>query len=147
MAGTKPVNLILGKAIFAAAAAAVLTAFVVILDQKTGIPPYWLQPRTLAWLFVGAIYILSAIYLALDELVGADVPRGQWLTLLVFGGIILIGINRSHLFDAGTLYLIAEYSLVFGALLLWSVIITFIIAINHVPPIHERLRILLRRSR
>ena len=125
----------------------VIMSLVVILDRFTSIPPYWLQPRTLAWLFVAALYILSAIYLALDDLAGVDIPAKQWLSLLVFGGLVLIGINRAFWFQSNIFLVIAEYSLVFAALLLWSLAISLIIAMNTVPPIHERIRLCCREIR
>lgn len=140
-------NTVISKTVIAAATAAILILGLLFLDRYTGIPPYWLNPHVLAWLFVGALYILSAIYLALDELAGVEVPTPQWLTLLVFGGIVLMGINRAHLFSSDVLLLIAEYSLIIAALIIWSLAVSLIISANGVPPLHRRLLVQVRRIR
>lgn len=147
MTATRGINIVLGKAILAGVSAMAIMGGVIVLDYHTNIPPYWLRPQVLAWLFVGALYVLSAIYLALDELAGVDVPTEQWLVLLLFGGLVLAGVNRAHIFSNDTALVIAEYSLVFAALLLWSLIVSLIIASNSVPPIHQRVLVQLRRIR
>lgn len=111
----------------------ILTSITItLISFVSGHVGYIEHPQLLMWMSISTLFIGSSIYLALDEISGSHVPMQHWVPMLIIGGVILLGINRSYLFERDIILTILEYAMVSLGFFIWLVLFSLIAAANSV---------------